>query len=115
MAAATPISWMKEIELVVKEPMATASRIAAAVIEWLEPDLEGGVTDGLAEALADLLPVSRWAAPGIPRRRRTSSRSIRTARAGAPHARPGGCAPLGRGHVHRIRPELRRRRAGPRA
>lgn len=38
--------------------MATASRIAAAVIEWLEPDLEGGVTDGLAEALADLLPVS---------------------------------------------------------
>ena len=45
-ATATPISWMKEIELVLNAPMATASRIAAAVTTRPVAAEPGG--DGLA-------------------------------------------------------------------
>ena len=45
-AVATPICWMNEIELVLKAPIATASRIAAAVTTRPVRGEAGG--DGLA-------------------------------------------------------------------
>ncbi len=71
MATATPISWMKEIELVLKAPIAAASRTAAAVTTRPVAPSPSAIASRSSSALP---------APATPARRASLASLIRLSR-----------------------------------